>query len=512
MNTCSRVETTGEKNRIHISHETAELLTAHGKAHWCRKREDSVSAKGKGVLSTYWLEVKGESAQSTHSSSQDTDRDGDGPEEAVSTRLDDVCLSRVVTNEGMSSDMLDRIQRLVKWNADLLARKLCTVVARREARNVKSAPRTLMMKFEQDILQRRTMVLDEVKEVITLPAFDANDETVETEEVPVDLGPAVSEQLYSYLMTIALLYRENSFHCFEHATHVTMSVVKLLSRVVEEGQRRERVGGGNAPGALEEDVRCHAYGITSDPLTQFAMVYAALIHDVDHKGVPNAQLAKENDPVAAAYQNRSPAEQNSIDIAWSLLMKDEYQDLRAAIYATPDELVRFRQLVVNAVMATDIMDKDLGLARKARWNKAFSEAPTVVSAETTNRKATIVLEHLIQASDVAHTMQHWNIYRKWNARFFEESYKAYLEGRAGSNPADAWYDGELGFFDYYIIPLAMKLKDCGVFGVSSDEYLNYAQQNRREWESRGRELVEEMVQTAQLTFRGEGEQSSRLAI
>jgi hypothetical protein len=30
-------------------------------------------------------------------------------------------------------------------------------------------------------------------------------------------------------------------------------------------------------------------------------------------------------------------------------------------------------------------------------------------------------------------------------------------------------DREIGFFDFYIIPLAKKLKECGVFGVSSDE-------------------------------------------
>jgi hypothetical protein len=32
-----------------------------------------------------------------------------------------------------------------------------------------------------------------------------------------------------------------------------------------------------------------------------------------------------------------------------------------------------------------------------------------------------------------------------------------------------------------------------VFGVASEEYLNYAQNNRREWESRGKERVEEMM-------------------
>ena len=38
-----------------------------------------------------------------------------------------------------------------------------------------------------------------------------------------------------------------------------------------------------------------------------------------------------------------------------------------------------------------------------------------------------------------------------------------------------WYPlGELKFFDNYIIPLARKLKECNIFGVSSDECLNYA--------------------------------------
>lgn len=46
------------------------------------------------------------------------------------------------------------------------------------------------------------------------------------------------------------------------------------------------------------------------------------------------------------------------------------------------------------------------------------------------------------------------------------------------------------------IPLAKKLSDCGVFGVSSYEYLSYAQQNRKEWEKRGEEVVAEMVANA----------------
>jgi hypothetical protein len=37
------------------------------------------------------------------------------------------------------------------------------------------------------------------------------------------------------------------------------------------------------------------------------------------------------------------------------------------------------------------------------------------------------------------------------------------------------------------------LKDCGVFGVSSDEYLQYAVSNRNEWETKGKSVVAELV-------------------
>ena len=44
-----------------------------------------------------------------------------------------------------------------------------------------------------------------------------------------------------------------------------------------------------------------------------------------------------------------------------------------------------------------------------------------------------------------------------------------------------------------VIPLAKKLKECGVFGVASDEYLSYAIANRQEWEARGEDIVKEMA-------------------
>jgi hypothetical protein len=151
----------------------------------------------------------------------------------------------------------------------------------------------------------------------------------------------------------------------------------------------------------------------------------------------------------------------------------------------------------------DIFDKELNELRKVRWEKGFTaDDLDEEKADTKNDlKATVVIEHLMQASDVCHTMQHWHIYRKWNKNLFHEMLLAYREGRLGSDPAEFWYEGELRFFDGYIIPLAKKLKDCRVFGVSSDECLTYAVRNRDEWREKGQSLVEEMkVEFDQVAF------------
>ena len=63
----------------------------------------------------------------------------------------------------------------------------------------------------------------------------------------------------------------------------------------------------------------------------------------------------------------------------------------------------------------------------------------------------------------------------------------------GKDPSEFWYQGEISFFQNYVIPLAKKLKECGVFGVSSDEYLNYAENNCVEWKERGHEILKDMV-------------------
>jgi 3'5'-cyclic nucleotide phosphodiesterase len=338
--------------------------------------------------------------------------------------------------------------------------------------------------------------LVEHSKLSTATANKPFEEVVEIIDLPVDAGgsfhqspgdiqvsPLIVMQLRLFITAIAGKYKTNPFHNFEHASHVVMSTKKLLHRISESLKEvKETLPSSTGPPKLND--------ATNDPLTQFAIVFAALIHDVDHPGVSNALLVSEQHGLATTYDGKSVAEQNSIDVAWNLLMQPEYEDLQSCIFATPSDYARFRQIVVNIVMATDLFDQDLKNTRDACWNKTFSSGGKIAHSDSRYR-ATSILQLIIQASDVSHTMQHYTVYKKWNLRLLAEMYVAYASGRTTKDPLEGWYEGELWFFDNYIIPLAQKLRECGVFGVACDEFLDYAQDNRLEWQVKGRDIVRE---------------------
>jgi hypothetical protein len=93
-------------------------------------------------------------------------------------------------------------------------------------------------------------------------------------------------------------------------------------------------------------------------------------------------------------------------------------------------------------------------------------------------------------------MQHWHIFHKWSARMFKEAYLAYVQDRSSFNPGETWYKEELHRFDACVIPTALRLRDCGAFGVHSNEFLECAMMNRTEWFNKGEVYVSEMATSA----------------
>jgi class 3 adenylate cyclase len=483
VNTGARMESLGKPHMIHATSETVALLREAGFGLWATPREEKIRVKGKGLLQTFWV------------------NEGVKPSHLGKDRLSVF----TATSEDLSAleEKSKRTLRLVNWNVSQLHSILERLVAARSAAARGNTNRNRRLAGE-NATRRRLGIADlregeqesclgtctaspvaEMTQIIEIPEFDP---AMYRNVKPVELNPQIKQQLFDFVSDIAARYRDVPFHNFDHASHVVMSASKLMKRIMlPDGID----GSGILQDSISRDVHRITYGLSSDLLLQFAVVFSGLIHDVDHTGLTNKELSDINDPVAGRFEKKCVAEQNSVQIAWDMLMNSKYKELRECIFESECDKRRFRELVVDAVLATDIADKDLGVLRKSRWEDAFSGSTAAGSSLDRNRRATIVFEHIIQASDVSHCMQHWHTYQRFNERLFEERYLAYLRGVAGDKPPWAgWYNGELWFFDNYIIPLAHKLKECGVFGVSYDEFLNYAQENRLEWEREGNDIVQ----------------------
>lgn len=68
VNTAARMESHGIPGRIHCSQSTADQLLKKGKGAWLTPRDQSINAKGKGILSTYWIEASRSATNRTYES------------------------------------------------------------------------------------------------------------------------------------------------------------------------------------------------------------------------------------------------------------------------------------------------------------------------------------------------------------------------------------------------------------------------------------------------------------
>ena len=209
VNTAARIESTGFRNRIHLSHETAELLYKAGKPNWLRKRTETIVAKGKGEMQTYWLLTNEELASGVVG--EDVSKTA-APLPIVRANAPRIA-SAATDALDPESTLPPRIKRLVDWNVDVLKKLLQKIVAKRNATEKERLDpnHPTMMKTEVNI-GCDTYVLDEVTEIVRLPKYTH----LTTVEDPrkVELPSEVIAQLRLYVASVAAMHRDNPFHNF----------------------------------------------------------------------------------------------------------------------------------------------------------------------------------------------------------------------------------------------------------------------------------------------------------
>ena len=186
--------------------------------------------------------------------------------------------------------------------------------------------------------------------------------------------------LHEYVETIAGLYNDVNYHSFQHASHVLLAANKLMLLL---DPATDIFDDGN--GVYHDDmydINNAANMNCTSPMVHFTMIFAAMVHDVGHTGVPNAVLVEEQDPVAIRYDNVSVAEQYSIDLALELLREDRFEPLRSALFGDDlnqkvgvleNSYRQFEENVRMVILVTDISSSERQREFKRRFDESFSE-------------------------------------------------------------------------------------------------------------------------------------------
>ena len=302
-----------------------------------------------------------------------------------------------------------------------------------------------------------------------------------------------SSLIFTYVARIEEMYNNVQYHNFKHAFHVTNSMNKLIDLIQSKNE--------SSSGTTNDN-------LTDDAFTHFCLVFAALVHDVRHKGIPNFIHVKLQDELATRYNNTSVMEKCSIEQAMSIFLEPDFDDLRSVLFASNEDFVKFQQIVYTTILCTDIFNKQRMDLCKERWRLGFSaESPKSSFDENENQpkcykyqrpseisinsfeatvessinnieidqlcpffqngedtplhslQNSVFIEHMIQIADVAHNVQSWDVFLLFNYRLLEELYSCHKAGWMGDATKN-WYTGQIQFFDEYVVPLCIRFKKC----------------------------------------------------
>ncbi|KAL7552126.1 hypothetical protein ACHAWF_018244 [Thalassiosira exigua] len=281
---------------------------------------------------------------------------------------------------------------------------------------------------------------------------------IQARDAKAKIPELVKEQISNFVEEIAATYSEVNFHSLSHALHVTTSMNKLLSVMHDE-----------------------------EALNSFSLVFSALVHDAGHTGMSNKMLEETDHPLSTKYAPGVPsAERESIALAIDTLFQPEYAEFRSAII--PEDLVKiqYAKTLFQSILVTDIANSqrvkvgikryevaqdeqgeyDIELCPLAQLIDEVYEAVGLAGSVKEEYPSEFVIthsglqkcvrnEHMMLLSDVSHLLQGWENFIKWNFRLYKEINDCFQRGFC-ADPLNGWYEGQIGFLEHYILPLASR--------------------------------------------------------
>lgn len=236
------------------------------------------------------------------------------------------------------------------------------------------------------------------------------------------------EKLLGFLTRVEAKYlKSNFYHNSVHAADVLNSAIHLLMSSL------------NSLGSfLSVEV--------------FALLVAAIGHDVSHPGFNNSFLIATQDPLALRYNDRSVLEMMHCSLVFQVL---ERPDSAITASLTQPTFMAFRKVVITLILATDLQKH----MSKVRELQKYVEDDEKTLMDASSRVQ--VLELCIICADLGHGAKSLSLHQKWSNLILQEFFQQGDRERQLGLPVSPICDKEtaklpqvqLGFLTLLVIPV-----------------------------------------------------------
>ncbi|KAL8292738.1 hypothetical protein RQP46_001350 [Phenoliferia psychrophenolica] len=300
-----------------------------------------------------------------------------------------------------------------------------------------------------------------------------------------------ADRFKALLLSLRSAYHaRNGYHNFSHATDVTQACYSFLVRMglapplyllceddydtnLGEGRRKWRRNRAVEEGGMGELLR---------PMDVFALMVAAIGHDVGHPGLSNAYMVNARTPVAQVYDDKSVLENFHTVTLIHMLRRHQFDYLLGGDFGhLGDQATSFRKVVEASILATD-MSRHFGFVNQLNdLGRRFGERRGGGSNNVEEDRL-LLCSGLIKCADISNPTRPHRISRAWSTALLDEwTVQAAIETEFGLpisvmqlDPADtkAQAKSQVGFIDLFAKPLFNAM--AGVV----DEFADFAEKLR----------------------------------
>jgi len=244
----------------------------------------------------------------------------------------------------------------------------------------------------------------------------------------------------SFLLTMSKLYiAENTYHNFFHGCDVAHTTYRLIS--ISEMDK------------------------VLQPIEVFALIVAALAHDVGHPGTNNAFLVKAKDPLALLYNDRSPLENMHCSSLYNVL-----KDPTKNIFSELDEQQwrDARKSITTTILGTDMVHHFDQISRVQIFLEVngldirnfLSGKSENIECMKDNDQKLFIMEVILHAADISNPYKPFKICERWANLVVEEFYSQGDKEKANGFPISAMMDRsspnmnnmQMGFIEFVVAP------------------------------------------------------------